>query len=105
MAREGETRLAVLRVRYKNGDTDEWTLSDRTDLHQLARTLHAALVGTMAVSFGVAPKEGTEPLDFGFVGLQMPEVVMWEIDGFLDEAATLALETMFQQPEGPNTDQ
>lgn len=80
--------MAMLRVRYRSGDTDEWTLHDRMDLRQLASLMHRGLVDKI-VSFGAAAEKETTPADFAMVGLRMSEVVSWHIDGMLEEAALI----------------
>ena len=77
--------MATLRVRYRDGSEDVWNLHERgAPLNELARTLHERNGREASVAFGVESRSEKTP-DYAFVGLRMNEVVMWEIDGFLDE--------------------
>lgn len=84
MRRREERLPARLRVRYETGDTDEWELHERMDLHRLGDQLNEGWQGRLIVGFGVASREGDAPIDYGMVALRMAKVIAWEIDGFVD---------------------
>jgi hypothetical protein len=70
-----------LRLSYGTGDTDEWGLTEQADLTRLARRSGER----KAVVFAVATEAGHEATGYGFISLRMAEVVMWQIDCYLDE--------------------
>lgn len=90
--------MATLRVRYRDGETDEWSLSEQMDLQELAKTFHFAMGQGNCVSLGVETRTGHEGVDYGFMGLRMDDVVMWEIDGLLDEARAASVWGLEQPP-------
>ncbi len=81
--------MATLRVRFRDGDTDEWTMHERMDLGDLAKFLTESLGRPSIVSFGIASRSGDTPADYGFLGLRMAEVIWWDLDGMVDEEALL----------------
>jgi hypothetical protein len=83
--------MARLEVRFKDGSTDGWGLHEAFDLNELARVLTKSTGTSKTVSFGVLPANEGGSADFGFVGLQMSEVVSWEIKGMFDAATGAAL--------------
>lgn len=81
--------MATLRVRYRSGDTDEWDLHERMPLQDLGRTLATTVGPGRMVSFGVASPSGAQT-DYGMVGLKLDDIVMWHIDGFVDDEFILS---------------
>jgi hypothetical protein len=81
--------MAMLRVRYATGGTDEWSLHEQMVLEDLCKLLHKGMASKNIVAVGIVSPSGEE-VDFGFVGLRMQDVVMWEIDGFVDEERMLS---------------
>jgi hypothetical protein len=80
--------MAKLRVRYRNGETDEWELHERMDLKRLGGQLTKAMDGSIALRFGTASETGA-PSDYATVALRMSDIIMWTIDGFVDDAALI----------------
>jgi hypothetical protein len=80
--------MAHIRVRYKNGEEDEWLLHERMDLRHFVSFVGRAFARSDGgTAFGIAPEEGTFVADYGMVGVRWGEVVAWTIDGLVDDAA------------------
>lgn len=77
--------MATLRVRYRTGDTDEWVLHDRMDEEEVQQALVKAMRHDGQISFTYQTKEGSDPVDYGRAFIRLSEVLMWEIDGLLNE--------------------
>jgi hypothetical protein len=95
--------VASMWVRYENGDTDEWRLTDAvaTDLNDFAtRAQHCSAVDDV-FGFPVTPEEGTGGTDFGWVCLSMSKVVAWHLDGLVNPAAAAALWVELEGPGEP----
>lgn len=86
--------MATLRVRYRDGSEDEWELHERMQLEPLARAMHERMARGGGVAFGVESRS-QRPSDFAFIGLRFSDIIMWEIDGFVDEEW---LATIWQPP-------
>jgi hypothetical protein len=76
--------MALLRVRYRTGDTDEWPVHERHDLQELFEALSRAFINERFVSFTVHARSGEE-VEYGTVWLQMRDVMMWSLDNDLDQ--------------------
>jgi hypothetical protein len=93
--------MATLRVRYRNGETDEWRLTDELAMELskfLLKLLDASAKGAV-FSFPISPEEGAPGTDFGYVALRLEEVVGWHLDGFVNSAAAAAV---WAEMEGPS---
>jgi hypothetical protein len=76
--------MATLRVRYRDGSEDVWSLHEQMPLRGLGDGLHRAMRPGGGISFGVESKSG-ELHDYAMVALRMDDVIMWELDWFVDE--------------------
>jgi hypothetical protein len=74
--------MATLRVRYRNGETDEWEIHERMKALEVTETLWKGMNGF--VSFTSISHPTSAAAEFGRVGLRMNEVSMWQVDGLLD---------------------
>jgi len=84
--------VAELWVRYKNGDTDSWRLTDElaADLSDFVlKLIHSSAEGQI-YSFPVS-SAGAPGTDFGYVSLRLVEVVAWHLDGLVNAGAAAAL--------------
>lgn len=93
--------MAMLWVRYKNGETDSWRLTDElaTDLGDLVlKLIHSSAVDQV-FSFPVSSEEGAPGTDFGYVSLRLSDVVAWHLDGLVNAAAAAAV---WAEMEGPS---
>jgi hypothetical protein len=77
--------MATLRVRYRDGSEDVWSRHEQMQLNGLGDALHRALCQGGGISFGVESKSGASRLRGGMVALRMDDMIMWELDGFVDE--------------------
>jgi hypothetical protein len=75
--------MASLRVRFKDGSTDEWQLKDGMNLEELVERLARSTGAERSISFGAESESGASA-DYNFVGLAMAEVVPWEMIGMFD---------------------
>ncbi len=85
--------MAKLWVRYDNGETDDWDLTDELgkDAAKFVADMgHAGHTGNI-FGFAVMPDEGIPGTEYGFVTLRMDRLVAWHVDGLVNEAATAAL--------------
>jgi hypothetical protein len=80
-------------VRYDNGETDEWHLTDElaARLKEFVGQLIHASAKFNQFSFPVMPEEGTVGTEYGFVSIRTAKVVAWHLDGLVNEAAAAAL--------------
>lgn len=80
------TQMATLRVRYRNGDTDEWKLHERMDLQMLGSKIAKVWPGNHVIALGVAPDLETDTgPDYAMVWLRLTDLVMLEINGYVDD--------------------
>jgi hypothetical protein len=92
--------LAFLRVRYRTGDTDEWTIPELVNLDDLHSKLHRGLKNQAMVGFATTAESGEET-DFGYAWVRMREVTMFHVDGFVDfERIASHWEPTTDDPEG-----
>jgi hypothetical protein len=82
--RKEGTTVASLRVRYRNGDTDEWHLAEQMDTQELADHLRIASAKGHLVGFGVPSEVGERGVDYGWAMVRMSEVVMLHIEGMVN---------------------
>jgi hypothetical protein len=83
---EAERRhgMATLRVRYRTGASDEWTIHEKQGADELARELWLGLQsGSKLIAFIAGSEQGSD-VDYGRIALRMEDVSMWHIDGLLD---------------------
>lgn len=90
--------MATLRVRYRNGETDEWEVHERLDGLDLMRALWEALANRGISSFAVASEVGAGTSDYGRVALAMSDVAMWHLDGQVDFQSDAALWAELENP-------
>jgi hypothetical protein len=83
--------MPTLRVRYRTGDTDDWTLHEQQDVEDLAKRLFLALRDRSILGFSVATELGHERTDYGWVSVRMEDVVSCHVDGLLDFPGDLAV--------------
>jgi hypothetical protein len=85
--------MATLTVRFVNGDTDSWRLTDAlaADIDDFVLKLISASARDQVFSFPVTVEEGGAGTDYGFVSLRLPEVVFWHLDGLVNQAVAAAL--------------
>ena len=99
--------MATVRVRYRSGETDEWTLNDQMKPDVVVKALTRMIMNSFpGVSFGVAVEHEQTPADYGFVGLRNDELASWHIDGLLEESGMLGpwLEAQdMTEPSPPNS--
>lgn len=76
--------MARLRVRYRSGETDEWTINERINSGELAAALGRAISEGGTVGFATDSEVGIEGVDYGFVGLRGNEMASWWLDGLVD---------------------
>jgi hypothetical protein len=94
--------MATLSVRFKNGDTDPWRLTDElaANLSDFLLRLLSSSARDQIFSFPVADEEGGVGTDYGYVSLRLTEVVSLHLDGLVNEAAAAALWAELQGPDG-----
>jgi len=95
--------VATLWVRYRNGDTDAWRLTDNlaTDLRKFALDLMHASAVREVIHFPVVSVEEDAPTYvFGFVSLRTEDVVAWHLEGLANEATAAALWAEMEGPTG-----
>jgi chemotaxis signal transduction protein len=93
--------VATLWVRYRNGDTDAWRLTDNlaADLEKFALDLMHASAVREVIHFPVVSVEEDAPTYvFGIVSLRPEDVVAWHLEGLANEATAAAL---WAEMEGP----
>jgi hypothetical protein len=89
--------MATLRVRYRNGETDEWEIHERMKGLDVAKALWVGM-DRESVNFAVADRSGGGPADYGRVTLRMSEVAMWHLDGLIDFPSDVGVWTEQQDP-------
>ena len=75
--------MAGLRVRYRNGDTDEWFFHERSNVEDLYQQLSRTFASGGKVGFGAAARS-EETTEYAMINLDLNEIVMMEFDGMLD---------------------
>jgi hypothetical protein len=88
--------MAMLRVRYRNGETDEWEIHERMTGLDVAKALWLGM-GREAVNIAVADQSGG-PADYGRVTLRMSEVAMWHLDGMIEFKSDVGV---WNEQQGP----
>jgi hypothetical protein len=93
--------VATLWVRYKNGDTDSWRLTDElaVEINDFVVKLISTSARNEVFSFPVLDEEGGPGTDFGYVSLRLTEVAAWHLDGLVNKAAAAALWAEMQGPD------
>lgn len=76
--------MAMIRVRYVTGDTDEWPVHERHDLNELFAAMSRAFMKGGLISFSTHARSGAE-LEYGTVWIRMKQVMMWTLDDTVDE--------------------
>ena len=89
--------MASLRVRFKDGSTDEWQLKDGLQLDELVERLVRCTGSEKSISFGAEAESGAST-DYNFVGLAMAEVVSWEVTDMFDSTHGAAIWAGMNEP-------
>lgn len=76
--------MALLRVRYRTGDTDEWELHERMNADKTAVQLMRTWAQGGLFSFTTVTEVGSERVDYSRVILRTRELTMAQVDGLLD---------------------
>jgi hypothetical protein len=79
-----------VRVRFRDGSTDEWEVKDAMRLEDLATGFRRTLGKPQAISFAAA-SEGNAPTDYDLVGLFMADAVSWQVFGLANPQQEAAL--------------
>jgi hypothetical protein len=69
-----------VRVRFRNGSTDEWEVKEAMRLAELVGYFRSAFSNQSVMAFATA-SERNAPTDFDIVGLNMADVVSWQVIG------------------------
>jgi hypothetical protein len=90
------------RVRYRDGSTDEWEVKEAMDLKELVTAFRQRFYASGQLSFAVA-SEGGLPTDYSIVGLNLADVVSWQVLGLSnpEEETALWAELEGLGPEDP----
>jgi hypothetical protein len=86
---EGEAMRGVW-VRYRDGSTDEWEVKEAMDLKGLVDAFRHRFYAAGQLSFAVS-SEGGLPTDYAIVGLNLADVVSWQVLGLSNPEEEAAL--------------
>ena len=90
--------VTKLRVRYRNGQEDEFEVREQHQPKDVAALLHRGLASDSMVVLGLASRAGHTATSYAVVGLRMSDVIMWELDPISDDGRLLAAFMLEQQP-------
>ena len=76
--------MATLRVRFRDATEEEWSIRETMQLKDFGTALHNVMHPGGGISFAVDGKSDAVH-DFAMVFLRMDDVMMWELDGFVDD--------------------
>jgi hypothetical protein len=79
-----------VRVRYRDGSTDEWEVKDAMNLKDLVDAFRHRFYAAGQLSFAVT-SEGGLPTDYAILGLNLADVVSWQVLGLSNPEEEMAL--------------
>jgi hypothetical protein len=82
--------MTTLRVRYRNGEEDEFQVREQHQAKDVAALLHRGLASNSTIMLGLASRRGHTVAAYAVVALRMGDVVMWELDPVQDDGRLLA---------------
>jgi hypothetical protein len=78
-----------VRVRYRDGSTDEWEVKEAMRLERLVDYFRASFREDRLMAFATASEASQEAHDI--VGLRVTDVVSWQVIGLTDSKQEAAL--------------
>lgn len=81
--------MTKLRVRYRNGQEDEFELREQHKPKDVAALLNRGMAGDATIVLGIGSRAGYTAAAYGIIGIRLSEVIMWELDPIADDGRLL----------------
>lgn len=69
-----------VRIRYRDGSTDEWSVKDAMPMEKLADYFRLGFASGRKIAFAAESEDG-RPSDLNVVGVNLADVVSWQVSG------------------------